>query len=129
MTDDVRLQPGGGEPAARFTLAVDRAGRSRKADAPAGETSDFVPCVAFGRHAELLASKPRRGQAIFVAGRLTSRRVEGQGEGAKPRTYYSVVIEDLQFLGPPPSGRAAEPAPATATAAIPAPAEPPVIDF
>lgn len=69
---------------ARFTLAVQ--GR--------GDT-DFIPCTAFGRTAELLCEYVRKGHRISVEGRLKVSRVPKDDE---VRTYYNINCDEITFL-------------------------------
>ena len=69
---------------ARFTLAVQ--GR--------GDT-DFIPCTAFGRTAELLCEYVRKGHRIFTEGRLKVSRVLKDDE---VRTYYNINCDEITFL-------------------------------
>lgn len=75
----------------RFTLAVDR----RKKDAGA----DFIPCIAFGKTAELLERYVKKGHKIAVTGRIQTGSFEKNGQ----KVYTTdVIIEDVEFLEPKP---------------------------
>lgn len=75
----------------RFTLAVDR----RKKDAGA----DFIPCIAFGKTAELIELYVKKGHKIAVTGRIQTGSFEKNGQ----KVYTTdVIIEDVEFLEPKP---------------------------
>lgn len=69
---------------ARFTLAAQ--GR--------GDT-DFIPCTAFGKTAELLCEYVKKGHRISVEGRLKVSRVPKDDE---VRTYYNINCDEITFL-------------------------------
>ena len=60
---EVRYSQNGESPmaVARFSLAVDRRGRSNSTD---GQTADFINCVAFGRNGEFAEKYLRKGTKI-----------------------------------------------------------------
>ena len=77
----------GGEPVARFTLAVDRRGRERAAD--------FIGCVAFGKTAESVGQYLRKGSRVGVCGRIQTGSYERDG-----RKVYTtdVIADEVEFL-------------------------------
>lgn len=99
------------EPVARFTLAVDRAGKDAGAD--------FIGCTAFGKTAEVIGKYCQKGRMIGISGRIRTGSYQKQ-DGSK--VYYTEVAADrMEFLG----GREESSAPAsyqTTQAAAPAPA-------
>ncbi len=102
---------------ARYTLAVDRRGRSDSG----GQTADFISCVAFDRSAEFAEKYLHQGTKIVVAGRIQTGSYTNK-DGQKVYTT-DVVIEDQEFAesksagannaGAAPDGR---PLPAAASA-------------
>lgn len=75
---------------ARYTLAVDR---RFKRDGEA--TADFIPCVAFGRQADVAGQYFRRGTKLTVSGRIQTGSYTGK-DGQKVYTT-DVVVEEQEF--------------------------------
>lgn len=66
-----------------------------------GEKRDeatFVDCTAWGRTAELIATHLKKGDPIFVEGRLRYETWEDKGTGAT-RSKVSITVELFQFVG------------------------------
>lgn len=78
-------------------LAVNR--RWTGKDGQRKEDTCFIDCRAFGKQAETLNRYMKKGQPIFVEGRLDFDSWTGQ-DGAK-RSKHRVTIENFQFLGSP----------------------------
>ncbi len=89
---DVRYTPGdNGSAYARYTLAVDRRGRSQDGQ----PTADFINCVAFGKSAEFAEKYLHRGTKIAVTGRIQTGSYTNK-EGQKVYTT-DVVVEEQEF--------------------------------
>lgn len=77
---------------AQFTLAVDRPytnqGGSREAD--------FIPCVAWGKQAEVIGNYVHKGQRLLVEGRLQVRTYDAK-DGSK-RWVTEVVVNHGEFI-------------------------------
>ena len=93
---EVRYAPGEKPLAiARYTLAVDRVG-SKKNDAKAQQTADFISCVAFGKDGEFAEKYLNKGMKILVEGEIrTSSYKDKDG-----KTVYTtdVVISRHEFV-------------------------------
>ena len=78
---------------ARYTLAVDRRGRSNASNGE--QTADFIQCVAFDRSAEFAEKYFHQGTKIVVTGRIqTGSYTNKDGQ----RVYTTdVVVEDQEF--------------------------------
>lgn len=99
---DARYASGeGGTAVARYTLAVDR---RFKRDGEA--TADFIPCVAFGKSAEIAGQYFRKGTKLTISGRIQTGSYTGK-DGQKVYTT-DVVVEEQEFAE---SKNAAENAP------------------
>jgi single-strand DNA-binding protein len=61
------------------------------------EEPQFLDCVAFGRYAEVIAGRCRKGSPLFIEGRLRAREWEN-AQGQKQRAV-EVEIEYYQFPG------------------------------
>lgn len=91
---DIRYSQGERQMAiARYTLAVDRRGRS---SANGNEqTADFISCVAFDRAAEFAEKYFHQGTKIVVTGRIQTGSYTNR-DGQKVYTT-DVVVEDQEF--------------------------------
>jgi single-strand DNA-binding protein len=76
-----------GKSVASFTIACDRN----------KESTDFIPCVAWEKTADLLAGYFGKGQEAIVSGRMTSRSYTDKE--CKHRTAYEVMVETVDFCG------------------------------
>lgn len=78
-----------------FGLAVNRKWKSRE-----GEDKDetcFVDCRMFGRRAEVINKYCKKGNPLFIEGRLTFDSWTAQ-DGTK-RSKLRVTVENFEFLG------------------------------
>lgn len=78
-----------------FGLAVNRRWKSRE-----GEDKDetcFVDCRMFGRRAEVINKYCKKGNPLFIEGRLTFDSWTSQ-DGTK-RSKLRVTVENFEFLG------------------------------
>ena len=66
------------------------------------EETTFVDCSSFAKQAEVIAKYVKKGDPIFVEGRLKLDQWEAQ-DGSK-RSKMRVVIENFQFLSRGPGG-------------------------
>lgn len=80
-----------GKAVATFTLAVDR--RFKQDGQP---SADFIPCVAWGKTAEVAGKYLAKGNRCGVEGRIQIRSYEAQ-DGSK-RYVTEVIVEQLEFL-------------------------------
>lgn len=85
LTKDAEIQmTGSGKKLCRFTLACNK---------PQG--CDFVPCTAFDKTAEVLATYGKKGKQIGVDGRLSVEQKEN-------RTYFNVIAKNITLLDSKP---------------------------
>lgn len=96
-----------------FGLATTR--RFKKQDGSQGEETCFVDCQMFGKRAEVINQYFKKGEPIFVEGRLKFDQWTAQ-DGAK-RSKLRVFVENFEFLG----GRRNSNQPAAAGNATPSP--------
>ena len=92
LTRDLEVRYSQGEQAtavARYTLAVDRRGRSQE------NSADFIQCVAFGKAGEFVERYLHKGTKIVLTGRIqTGSYTNKEGQ----RVYTTdVVAEDQEF--------------------------------
>ena len=97
LTRDPEIRYSQGERAmaiARYTLAVDRRGRSRSQEG-GDQSADFIPCVAFDRAGEFAEKYFRQGMRVLISGRIqTGSYVNRDGQ----KVYTTeVIIDDQEF--------------------------------
>jgi single-strand DNA-binding protein len=80
-----------GKSVSTFTLAVDRRFSKEKNEA------DFIPCVAWGKTAEIVGNYCDKGKQVAVAGRIQVRNYETQ-DGQK-RYVTELIVNELELLG------------------------------
>ena len=78
-----------------FGLAITR--RFKKQDGSQGEETCFVDCQMFGKRAEVVNKFFKKGEPIFVEGRLKFDSWQGQ-DGTK-RSKLRVFVENFEFIG------------------------------
>ena len=80
---------------AEFGLAMTR--RFKKQDGSQGEETCFVDCQIFGKRAEVINKYFKKGEPIFIEGRLKLDTWQGQ-DGTK-RSKLRVFVENFEFIG------------------------------
>ena len=75
---------------ATFTLAVDRPFSGDKKE------TDFIPCVVWGKSAELIGNSCQKGHRLLVEGRLQIRNFEAK-DGTK-RYIAEVIANSFEFI-------------------------------
>ena len=88
---DIKYTPNG-KAVAQFTLAVNRPFKNQQGEYDA----DFIPCVAWGKVAELIGNSCVKGNRLLVEGRLQIRNYEGK-DGQK-RYITEVIVENMEFI-------------------------------
>ena len=95
LTRDIELRhTPKGTAVAQFGMAINRSWKGE--DGQKHEEVTFVDCNAFGRQAETLQKHVRKGDPLFVQGRL--RREEWEKDGVK-KSATRIVVEEFQFIG------------------------------
>ena len=87
-----------GTPVGTFTLAVDR--RVQK-DKP--KEADFIPCVVWGKTAEVVGNWCKKGKQVGVEGRIQVRSYDAK-DGSK-RYVTEVIVNELELLGKSEGGK------------------------
>lgn len=98
-----------------FGLAVNRKWKTETGEEK--EEVTFVDVTAFGKQAELLAQYLKKGNPLFLEGRLKLDQWEDKKTGEK-RSKLAVVLESFQFL-PRGDKQQAAPKPKITAADIP----------
>jgi single-strand DNA-binding protein len=81
--------------ACEFGLATSR--KFQKQDGTQGEETCFVDCQMFGKRAEVINKYFKKGEPIFLEGRLKFESWEGK-DGSK-RSKLRVFVENFEFVG------------------------------
>ncbi len=114
-----------GTAVARLGLAVNRSYKSET-----GETKEevtFLDVDAWGKQAELIGQYLRKGNPLFVEGRLRLDQWDDKQTGQK-RSALKVVMENFQFIGGRAEGGQGAAAPSRPPSRPAGPAEPPTSD-
>lgn len=77
---------------AQFTLAVDRPFLNQQGN----KEADFIPCVVWGKGAELIGNSSAKGHRLLVEGRLQIRNYEDK-DGNK-RWVSEVIANNFEFI-------------------------------
>ncbi|MCK5564015.1 MAG: single-stranded DNA-binding protein [Planctomycetes bacterium] len=81
-----------------FGLRIDR--KFRRQDGEQGTESCFVDCQMFGKRAEVINKYLKKGNALFVEGRLKFDSWESQVDGkVVKRSKLRVNVENFEFIG------------------------------
>jgi single-strand DNA-binding protein len=83
-----------GSAVATFTIAMNRVYKLQSGEKK--EEVSFVRCVVWGRMAEICGEYLKKGNPVFVEGRLQSRNWDGP-DGQKKSTI-EVIVQNVQFL-------------------------------
>ena len=81
-------------PVCKIGMASNR--RYRQQDGEQAEETLFIDCTAFGKQAEILNQYRRKGQPLFIEGRLKLDR--WQDKEGNNRSKHQIVIENFQFI-------------------------------
>jgi single-strand DNA-binding protein len=87
---DLKLAAGSGLAVTKFILAVN----AMKKDAPA----NFIPCVSFGKQAELIADGYTKGKGCLVSGHLQSGNYMNK-DNQKVYTL-DLIVEQFDYTEP-----------------------------
>jgi len=85
-----------GQSVTRFSLAVNRSWRGQ--DGVQHDDTGFFDCTAWGKLGETIAQYLKKGDPIFVSGRLNFSSWEDQATKSK-RSKVDIVVEDMNFIG------------------------------
>ena len=83
-----------------FGIATNRRWKSQ--DGTQRDETCFVDCRMFGKRAEVINKYCKKGNPLFVEGRLTFDSWQGQ-DGSK-RSKLRVTVENFEFMGQGSSG-------------------------
>lgn len=115
LTHDPEVKTAAGKKVASFSIATNAVWRDAKSQA-LKESVEFHPVVAWGHLADVVEKYVRKGDRLYVEGRLTNRKWEDRNKQKHERT--EVVVNQLIMLGSARKGAKPEAVAAeTATAA------------
>ena len=106
LTRDPEIKTPSGTVIATVSVAVNRYLKDAKGE-PKEET-DFIEVTAFGQNATTIQKHLRKGNSIFLEGRLRLDKWEDRETG-KQRSKIVVVAERMQFVGPKPQTQEGSP--------------------
>lgn len=93
LARDVELRTtASGKSVASITLAVNR--RFQQEGQP---TADFIPCVAWGKTAEVMSQYLYKGREIALEGRMQIRSYEDKN--GNKRYVTEVMVDSFEFCG------------------------------
>lgn len=81
-----------GKTVTTITLVVDR--RFKQDGQP---SADFIPCVAWGKTAEVIANNLSKGRKCGIVGSIQTRSYESNGN---KRYITEVLVDEVEFLDP-----------------------------
>lgn len=90
-----------GKAVCRFSLAVSRSSGSSQDNQ--GDNTSYFNVVAWNKTAEICKEYLTKGKQVGVDGRLQQRRWAGQ-DGVRKNTI-EIVVNNVQFFGPPRQGQ------------------------
>lgn len=85
-----------GKAMATFGMAVNRTWLDH--DGRKHEEASFFNLVAYEKRAEVIGKYCKKGNRLFVEGRLEARTVTN--EKGETRTFHNIVVNEFQFLTP-----------------------------
>lgn len=86
-TKNIETKTSGETTVARFSLAVDRRSKDK--------ATDFIPCVAFNKTAEILSKYVKQGTKIAVSGEIRTGNYTNK-DGVKVYTT-DVLVNEFEF--------------------------------
>jgi single-strand DNA-binding protein len=117
---ELRYTPSG-QAVTKFSMATNRHWRDKDGQPQVSTTWHNIVC--WGRQAEVAKEYLRKGQPVYIEGRIDNRSYEDK-EGIK-KWISEVIVRNLQFIGgrpeqaeapiPPPQEQPAEPPPDVTT--------------
>ena len=96
LTHDPEVKTAAGQRVASFSIATNAVWRDAKSKA-LKKSVEFHPVVAWGHLADVVEKYVRKGDRLYVEGRLANRRWEDRSKQKHERT--EVVVQQLIMLG------------------------------
>jgi len=92
---EVRYLPAG-TAICEFSVAVNEQWKAENGEKR--EKTTFVDCKCWAKRGEVIAEHFKKGDPIFVEGRLTQETWDDKATGAK-RSKLTVTVDDFKFIG------------------------------
>lgn len=96
VSTDIEMRGSEENKVARFNLAV---GRLHKYEGQ--PDTDFVHCVAFGRLAEIFGEHVKKGQQLYIIGRLENDTYTDRD--GKRHDDWVIKVDNFRFIGSKPA--------------------------
>ena len=90
----------------RFTVAVDEYDPDTK-----GRTTEWVPCVAFGKVVNTIKQYAPKGKEVRVTGEYRTREYEKDGVKVKDHSFVINGFDGFELLAGNPKDTSGDPAP------------------
>ncbi len=87
---------------AEFGIAINRKWKTQSGEDR--EEVTFIDCTAYGKTAEVINQHLKKGDSIFVVGRVKFDQWEAK-DGTGKRSKHSVAVETFQFVGSRQNGQ------------------------
>jgi len=84
-----------GNVVATFSLAVNE--KWKDSNGEMQEQTEWVRCVAFNKLGEVVQNWIKKGQQLYVEGKMSTRK--WQGQDGQDRYTTEVIVKELQMLG------------------------------
>lgn len=105
LAADAELKDVGGEPVCNFRVACSRSYLDRNKERK--ESTQYVPCVIWGKRASALAQYLTKGARVYVEGEFQTRQYE---KGGEKRYATDIRVGEIILCGGKrDGGRSAEP--------------------
>ena len=105
MGKDPELKDVGGTSVCNFSLATNRTWKDK--DGAKQEKATWHSCVAWGKTAETISNYVKKGQQLYIEGRIDNRTYEKE---AGTKGYASdIVVEKFAFVGTKADNEAPKP--------------------
>lgn len=109
-----------------LSMATNRTWKGK--DGQKKESTEFHNIVAFGRTAETIGQYVKKGQLLYIEGRLQTRTWEDKKSGEK-KYRTEIIVDTFQFGPKPQTSAAVKPVPARVAAPVTDPAAPDDMEF
>lgn len=104
---EIRYMPNG-KPVASFSIATSESWKD-KATGEKKESTEWHNCTAFDKLAEIIGQYVKKGQQLYVEGRIKTEKYTGKDGSEKYST--KIVVNEMKMLGGGKGEGGAKPAP------------------
>ena len=104
---EIRYMPNG-KPVASFSIATSESWKD-KATGEKKESTEWHNCTAFDKLAEIIGQYVKKGQPLYVEGRIKTEKYTGKDGAEKYST--KIVVNEMKMLGGGKGEGGAKPAP------------------